>query len=79
MEVRKMKIPKYIDIALKRRTLYAGKLNNAMCIVDEFLDKNQIECESCDTHTGAEIYCNPYDSERRIRECIEKAGEKDDV
>lgn len=71
-----MKIPKYIDTALKRRTLYAGKLDDAMRIVDEFLDKNQIECESCDTHTGTEIYCNPYDSERRIRECIEKAGEK---
>mgnify|MGYP000073268657 CR=1 FL=1 len=69
-----MKIPKYIDTALKRRTLYAEKLNNAMCIVDEFLDNNKIECESYDTHTGVEIYCNPYDSERRIRECIEKAG-----
>lgn len=73
-----MKIPKYVDIALKQRTLYAVKLDNAMHIVDNFLDKNEIECESCDTHTGAEIYCNPYDSERRIRECIEEAGKEDE-
>lgn len=71
-----MKIPKYVDTALKRRTLYAERLDNVMRIVDEFLDKNEIECESYDTHTGVEIYCNPYDSESRIRECIEKAGEK---
>lgn len=69
-----MKIPKYIDTALKRRTLYAEKLNNEMCIVDEFLDKNEIECQRCDTHAGTEIYGNPRNSERRIRECIEKAG-----
>lgn len=44
----------------------------------EFLDKNKIECETCDTHTDPEIYCSPYGSERRIRECIEKAGEEDE-
>lgn len=71
-----MKIPKYVDTALKRRTLYAEKLNDAMWIVDEFLDKNKIKCENYDTHTGVEIYYNPLDSERRIRECIEKAGEE---
>lgn len=71
-----MKIPKYIDTALKRRTLYAERLDNAMYTVDKFLDKNKIECENYDTHTGVEIYCNPFDSEMRIRECIEKAGEE---
>lgn len=71
-----MKIPKYVDTALKRRTLYAKKLNDAMYIVDKFLDKNKIECENYDTHSGVEIYCNPFDSEMRIRECIEKAGEE---
>ena len=74
-----MKIPKYVDTALKRRTLYAEKLSNAMCIVDEFLDKNKIECESYDTHTGVEIYCNPRNSERRIRARIEEAGDDYDV
>lgn len=73
-----MKIPKYVDIALKQRTLYAEKLNNAMHIVDEFLDRNKIECQRCDTHAGVEIYCRPRDSERRIRVCIKEAGKQDE-
>lgn len=73
-----MKIPKYVDTALKRRTLYAEKLDNAMYIVDEFLDKNKIECQRCDTHAGVEIYCHPRNSERRIRACIKEAGEEDE-
>lgn len=73
-----MKIPKYVDIALKQRTLYAEKLDNEMRIVDEFLDKYKIECQRCDTHAGVEIYCNPRNSERRIRACIKEAGEEDE-
>lgn len=71
-----MKIPKYIDDALRMRTKYACLLDEKCGIVDEWLDKNKIECEGYDTHTGVEIYSNPFDSERRIRECIEKAGEE---
>lgn len=71
-----MKIPKYIDDALRMRTKYACLLGKKCSIVDEWLDKNGIECEFCDTHTGVEIYSNPFDSESRIRECIEKAGEE---
>lgn len=71
-----MKIPRYIDDALRMRTKYACLLDEKCSIVDEWLDKNGIECELCDTHTGVEIYSNPFDSERRIRECIEKAGEE---
>ena len=65
-----MKIPKYIDEALRKRTKLASKLNLVCFIVDEWLDKNDIDCESCDTHTGVEIYCNPQESEKRIREAI---------
>ena len=36
------------------------------------LDKNNIECETYDTHTGVEIYCNPYSSKNRIMEAINK-------
>lgn len=67
-----MKIPKYIDNALKKRTEYAFLLDKYMGIVDDWLDKNGIICEMCDTHTGCEIYCNPTASEMRIREMIEK-------
>lgn len=68
-----MKIPKYIDEALKKRTRYACKLDDAMQLVDHWLDENNIECENYDTHTGYEIYANPYSSELRIREAIRKA------
>lgn len=68
-----MKIPKYIDEALKKRTKYACKLDDAMNVVDKWLDEHNIECESYDTHTGYEIYTNPFSSEQRIREAIRKA------
>ena len=68
-----MKIPKYIDKALHLRTKYAQLLDTQMYIVDEWLDKNGIECETCDTHTGVEIYCNPRESEKRVRDAIIKA------
>lgn len=67
-----MKIPKYVDTLLKQRTRYAILLNAAMYDLDEWLDKNGIECEDCDTHTGVEIYCNPNDSEERVRLAILK-------
>lgn len=46
-----MKIPRYIDEALTKRTKYACKLDDAMKVVDEWLDKHNIECECYDTHT----------------------------
>ena len=66
-----MKIPKYISNALRLRTRYAFLLDTYMGIVDNWLDKNGIVCETCDNHTGCEIYCNPTASEMRIREMIE--------
>ena len=68
-----MNLPKYIDEALTKRTKYACKLNDAMNVVDDWLDKHNIECESYDTHTGCEIYINPFSSEQRIREAIRRA------
>ena len=65
-----MKIPKYIDTLLKQRTRYAVLRDVAAYKLDKWLDKNSIECESYDTHTGVEIYCNPNSSEKRIRDAI---------
>ena len=48
-----MKIPKYIDTLLKQRTRYARLLDITAHELDKWLDKNSIECESCDTHTGS--------------------------
>ena len=69
-----MKIPKYIDKALKTRTALAYRLDIACSVVDDWLDKNNIECETCDTHTGVKIYCNPSAIEKRIREAIKNTG-----
>ena len=65
-----MKIPKYIDTLLKQRTRYAVLLDITAHELDKWLDKNSIKCESCDTHAGVEIYCNPNSSGKRIREAI---------
>lgn len=65
-----MKIPKYVDTLLKKRTRYANLLDNASFRLDQWIDKNGIECEDCDTHTGVEIYCNPDSSEQRVRQAI---------
>ena len=65
-----MKIPKYIDKALRLRTKYAILLSNQEHVVDKWLDKHGIDCEYEDTHGGVEIYVNPQDSEERIRQAI---------
>ena len=75
-----MKIPKYISEALRLRTHFAVGFMKYCCIVDDYLDKHGISnyLEDYDIHTGCEIYCNPYDSEMRIRDAIERFGESDD-
>ena len=69
-----MKIPKRVDKLLRQRTYYACMLDKVCYELDQWLDKNEVECESCDTHTGVEIYCNPTQSEQRVRECISNAN-----
>ena len=65
-----MKIPKYVDELIFKRMKYAANLMHICYELDKWLDKNEIECESYDTHTGVEIYCNPVDSARRVRKAI---------
>ena len=71
-----MKIPKYIDTTLKKRRRYASLLMDASCALDDWLIKNNIECEEYDICTGVEIYANPFDSEIRVREAILKHKDK---
>lgn len=66
-----MKIPKYIDKALKRRTRLACQLMDACCEVDDFLQKNRIYPPDEDWLTGVEIYANPYEAEKEVRRAIE--------
>jgi hypothetical protein len=67
-----MKIPKYVQNLIDRRCKLAARLAKVCWELDEWLDKNNIECETYDTHTGVEIYCNPYSSKKRIIEAINK-------
>ena len=77
-----MKIPKYVQKLIDRRCKLAHQLAIVCFELDEWLDKNNIECETYDTHTGVEIYCNPCSSKMRIMKAIidhptEKGGESD--
>lgn len=65
-----MKIPKYVQKLIDKRCKLADQLAEVCYDLDEWLDKNGIECEDCDTHTGVEIYCNPYSSRQRIMNAI---------
>lgn len=65
-----MKIPKYIDKLLDRRANLASLLNSVDCEITKWIDKNDIEAESCDYATGCEMYANPYASADRIRKAI---------
>ena len=67
-----MKIPKYIDRALRLRTKYACLLDDQCRVIDEWLERNRVECGYEDTHGGVELYVNPHDSESRVRECIKE-------
>lgn len=59
-----------MDRALRLRTKYACALDDYCNIVDDFLDKHDIDCDYEDTHGGVELYVNPVSSEERIRQAI---------
>ena len=65
-----MKIPKYVQKLIDRRSKLSVKLAEVCYDLDMWLDKHNIECEMYDTHTGVEIYCNPQESKNRVMEAI---------
>lgn len=65
-----MKIPKYIDDALIKRRKAALKLMDYDGAVTDFIEKNQIDVNSEDYAGGVEMYSNPYDSEKAVRQAI---------
>ena len=65
-----MKIPKYIDRLLERRTKLAEQLNFVSTELDEWLENNGIPTGNDYTRTGCMIYCEPYTAEGRVREAI---------
>lgn len=67
-----MKIPKYIDTLLKRRTKLAKQLDDVCWQLDKWLQKNEIEPDSACWMGGVETYANPNSSEREVRRAIEE-------
>lgn len=67
-----MKIPKYIDEALKRRTKAAIMFDNNDLIISEWIEKNGLtdDVDTSDIYGGAESIVHPEESERNIREAI---------
>lgn len=65
-----MKIPKRIEELIKRRENLALRLMAVGTELDEWLDKNGIECDGDYTRTGCMIYCEPCTAARCVREDI---------
>ena len=67
-----MKIPKYIDDALKKRTKAAETFNHYDFIISRWIDKNGLydDIDTADFHGGVESIVNPDVSEQNIREAI---------
>lgn len=65
-----MEIPRYIDKLIKRRQILAERLAEVCTELDDWLDKNGIECDGDYTRTGCMIYCEPYVAARCVREDI---------
>ena len=67
-----MKIPKYIDEALKKRTKSAQEFNKYDIIISKWIDSKGLDevIDSSDFHGGVESVVHPEESERCIRESI---------
>lgn len=71
-----MKIPKYIDEALRKRANAAYRFLLCDDIVSEFISKYGIDVNFEDYGGGVESISNPYESEKAVREAILKKEEK---
>ena len=69
-----MEIPKYIDNMIEQRANSAERFNHYDYELSEWLEKNNVITESCDTRGGVEAIVNPYASASRIRQAIREAG-----
>ena len=67
-----MKIPKYIDEALKKRTRAAEEFNKYDWIVSRWIDEHGLEddIDTADYYGGVESIVNPRESEASIRLAI---------
>lgn len=65
-----MRIPKYIDEALRKRANAAFSFIQNDAIVSAFIEKNRIELDSMHYGLGCESILNPDSSANAVREAI---------
>lgn len=65
-----MRIPKYIDEALRKRANAAFRFLQHDVVVSEFIEKHNIDINFEDYGGGVESITNPYESENAVREAI---------
>lgn len=65
-----MRIPKYIDEALRKRVNAAYKFSDYDCIVSDFIEKNGIELDTMHYGLGCESLVNPDNSAEAVQEAI---------
>lgn len=65
-----MKIPKYIETALRRRVRASINFSLADRTLTDFIEKYNIKVDSEDYCGGVEAYINPTESAERIRQAI---------
>lgn len=65
-----MRIPKYIDEALRKRANAAFRFLQYDDIVSKFIKKHDIDVNFEDYGGGVESIANPYESENAVREAI---------
>lgn len=65
-----MRIPKYVEELIRRRAMYAEKLNSIAYELDKWLDSNNIDCESVCCHHGCAIYFEPDYAADSVRQSI---------
>ena len=65
-----MKVPKYIEEALRKRAEFADRFNHYDYVITNFINNNGIEAEEYDYCGGCESIVNPHSSSARIHEAI---------
>lgn len=65
-----MRIPKYVEELIRRRAMYAEKLNSIAYELDKWLDANDIVCDTDCCHTGCSIYAEPGYAADSVRNSI---------
>lgn len=67
-----MKCPKYIKEALDKRLKAAQQFNHYDLIVSEYIDKHDLDVDSCHYHGGCESTVFPESSYHTILEAIKE-------